>query len=30
MAAELKEKAICDICEVFNPNNQVVEVMNKF
>ncbi|PTX17538.1 ArsR/SmtB family transcription factor [Halanaerobium congolense] len=29
MAAELKEKAICDICEVFNPNNQVVKVMKE-
>lgn len=29
MAAELKEKAICDICEVFNPNNQVVELMKE-
>lgn len=29
MAAELKEKAICDICEVFNPDNQVVEVMKE-
>lgn len=29
MVAELKEKAICDICEVFNPDNQVVEVMKE-
>jgi DNA-binding transcriptional ArsR family regulator len=29
MEAELKEKAICDICEVFNPDNQVVEVMKE-
>ncbi|KXS49834.1 MULTISPECIES: helix-turn-helix transcriptional regulator [Halanaerobium] len=29
MAAELKEKAMCDICEVFNPNNQVVKVMKE-
>mgnify|MGYP006282227397 FL=1 len=29
MAAELKEKAICDICEVFNPDNQVVEMMKE-
>jgi DNA-binding transcriptional ArsR family regulator len=29
MAAELKEKAICDICEVFNPDNKVVEMMKE-
>lgn len=29
MEAELKEKAICDICEVFNPDNQVVEMMKE-
>lgn len=29
MTAELKEKQICDICEVFNPNNQVVKVMKE-
>lgn len=29
MAAELKEKAICDMCEVFNPDNQVVEMMKE-
>jgi len=29
MAAELTEKSICDICEVFNPDNQVVEMMKK-
>src|SRR6056297_1751426 len=29
MAAELKEKTNCDICEVFNPDNQVVKVMKE-
>lgn len=29
MAAEIKEKAICDICEVFNPDNQVVKMMKE-
>ena len=29
MVSELKEKSMCDICEVFNPNNQVVKVMKE-
>ena len=29
MTAELKEKTNCDICEVFNPDNQVVKVMKE-
>ncbi len=29
MVAEIKEKAMCDICEVFNPDNQVVKMMKE-
>jgi len=29
MEAQLKEKEMCDICEVFNPDNQVVKVMKE-
>jgi DNA-binding transcriptional ArsR family regulator len=29
MKAELKDKKICDICEVFDPNNQVVQLMKE-
>ncbi|RAK09397.1 ArsR family transcriptional regulator [Halanaerobium saccharolyticum] len=29
MTAQLKEMAMCDICEVFNPDNQVVKIMKE-
>ncbi|ADO77397.1 ArsR/SmtB family transcription factor [Halanaerobium praevalens] len=29
MIAELKKNSICDICEVFNPDNQVVKMMKE-
>ncbi len=29
MTAEIKDKEICDICEDFDPNNQVVQVMKE-
>ncbi|MGM0499376.1 MAG: ArsR/SmtB family transcription factor [Bacillota bacterium] len=29
MTAELKEKARCDICEVFDPDNKVVQLMKE-
>lgn len=29
MKVKSKEKAICDICEVFNPNKQVIQLMEE-